>query len=60
MHGKKKIKSKCNFIGFKNNGLNYRCKECEKKCTKLINEASKNFPSLYKFCNGNLNKFVCC
>ena len=30
----------------------------EKKCSMLINEAIKNFPSLYKFCYGNLNKFV--
>ena len=29
-----------------------------KKCSMLINEAIKNFPSLYKFCYGNLNKFV--
>ena len=27
MHGKKKIKPACEFIGFKNNRLNYRCKE---------------------------------
>ena len=32
MHGKKKkIKLECDFIGFKNNGLNYRCKEFGKK-----------------------------
>ena len=43
MHGKKKSKSECNFIGFKNNRLNYKCKESGKKCTKLINEAFKNF-----------------
>ena len=29
-----------------------------KKCYKLINEAIKNFPNMYKFCNGSLNKFV--
>ena len=29
MHGKK-IKSVCEFIGFKNNRLNYKCKECKK------------------------------
>ena len=53
-----KIKSECDFIGLKNNRLNYKYKECGKKCTKLRNKAIKNFPSLYKFCNGNLNKFV--
>ena len=27
---RKNIKSECEFIGFKNNRLNYRCKECKK------------------------------
>ena len=27
---RKKIKSKCDFIGFRNNRLNYKCKECGK------------------------------
>ena len=35
---KKKIKSECHFIGFKNNRLNYKCKECGEKCSNLINE----------------------
>ena len=35
MHGKKKIKSECDFMGFKNNRLNYRCKECGKKKNAL-------------------------
>ena len=26
---RKNIKSECDFIGFKNNRLNYRCKECK-------------------------------
>ena len=55
---RKKIKSECNFIGLKNNRLNYKCKECGKKCSKLIHEAIKDFPITYQFCNGNLNKFV--
>ena len=29
MHGEEKIKSECDFIGFKNNRLNYRCKKME-------------------------------
>ena len=41
-----------------NNRLNYRCKECRTKCTKLINEVNKNFPITYQFYNGDLNKFV--
>ena len=53
-----KNKSKCNFIGFRNNRLNYKCKECGKRCSKLINEAIKNFLIMYQFCNGDLNQFV--
>ena len=32
---RKKIKSKCDFIGFKNNSLNYRCTECGKKMLQV-------------------------
>ena len=28
---RRKTKSVCNFIGFKNNKLNYECKECKKR-----------------------------
>ena len=51
----KKIRLNCEFIGFKNGRLNYKCKECKKSYTKLTNEST--FPALYKFCNGDLNKF---
>ena len=54
---KKKIRLNCEFIGFKNGRLNYRCKECNKSHTKSANESIKNFPTLYKFCNSDLNKF---
>ena len=54
---RKKISLNCEFIGFKNGRLNYKCKECKKSYTKLTNESIKNFPTLYKFCNGDLNKF---
>ena len=53
---RKKIKLNCEFVRFKNDRLNYKCKECKKSCTKTLND--KNFPTLYKFCNGDLNKFV--
>ena len=47
---RKKIKSACNFIGLKNNKLNYKCKECKKKMAKtnkLINyKVSKYTPIL--------------
>ena len=55
---RKKIKSECDFIGFKNNRLNYRCKECKGISTKSINELIEKFPRMYQFCNGDLNKFV--
>ena len=54
---RKKIRLNCEFIGFKNGRLNYKCKECNASYTKLANESIKNFPTLYKFCNGDLNKF---
>ena len=53
---RKNIKLECDFIGFKSNRLNYKCKECGKKCTKSINDAIKNFPIMYQLCNGDLNK----
>ena len=54
---RKKTRLNCEFIGFKNGRLNYKCKECKKSYTKVANESIKNFPTLYKFCNGDLNKF---
>ena len=54
---KKNIKSECEFIEFKNNRLNYRCKECNGTSTKSINELIEKFPRMYQFCNGDLNKF---
>ena len=56
MHGKKKIKPECDFIDFRNNRLIYRCKECGKRCSELINEAIIKFPIMYQVCNGDLNK----
>ena len=35
---RKRIRSNCEFIGFKNGRLNYKCKECKKSCIKLANE----------------------
>ena len=55
---RKNIKSECGFIGFKNNRLNYRCKECKRTSTKSINEIIEKFPRMYQFFNGHLNKFV--
>ena len=55
---RKKIRSECDFIGFKNNRLNYRCKECSKISTKSINELIEKLLNTNQFCNGDLNKFV--
>ena len=54
---RKEIRLNCEFVGFKNDRLNYKCKECKKSYTKVVNESIKNFPTLHKFCNGDLNKF---
>ena len=53
---RKKIRLNCEFIRFKNGRLNYTCRECKKSCTKLTNESIKIFPTLFKICNGDLNK----
>ena len=55
---KKNIKSEFDFIGFKNNRLNYRCEECKNTSAKPINQFIEMFPNTYQFCNGDLNKFV--
>ena len=54
---RKKIRLNCEFIGFKNGRLNYKCNKYKKSYTKVANESIKNFPTLYKFCNGDLNNF---
>ena len=55
---RKNIKSECEFIGFKDNRLNYRCKECNGTSVKSVNDLIEKFPRMHKFCNGDLNKFV--
>ena len=45
-------------MGFRNKRLNYKCKECGKRCSKLINEAIRSFLITYQFCNDDLNKSV--
>ena len=54
---RKKIRLNCKFVGFKNGRLNYKCKECKKSYTKVANGSIENSPTLYKFCNDDLNKF---
>ena len=57
-HGKKKIKSECDFVGVRDNSLEYRCEECREIWHDSINVLINKYPSVYKFCNGDLNKFV--
>ena len=54
---RKKIRLNSEFIGFKNGRLNYKRKDCKASYAKLANESIKNFPTLCKFCNGDINKF---
>ena len=55
---KRKIQTVCNFIGFKNNKLRYKCEECKKIWLKPINELIKNFPNNFQFWNGDTNNFI--
>ena len=55
---RKNVKSECEFIGLKNNRLNYRCKECNGTSNNSANKLIKKFPNTYQFCNGDFNKFV--
>ena len=55
---RKKIKSECEFSGFKNDRIHYRCEKCKKRSTKSKGGLIKKFPRIYKFCNGDLNKFA--
>ena len=58
MHGEKKIRSECEFTGLKDNRLKYKCKECNDISVKSVDDLKEKFPRTYKFCNGNLNKFI--
>ena len=53
-----KINLECRFVGLKNNRLIYRCRECKEEWKRPIEGLIEKFPSIYQFCNGNLNKFV--
>ena len=55
---RKNIKSECEFIELKNKRWNYKCKECNGTSNKSINDLIEKFPRMYKFCDGNINRFV--
>ena len=42
----------------KNDTLIYRCKKCNNKSYKSIVPLKENFPNVYNFCNGNIDKFL--
>ena len=44
--GKKQIKSECDYIGFRYNRLNYKCKDCENIYHKSINGLIKKCPRI--------------
>ena len=43
------------LLGLKIKKLSYKC---DKKWSKPVNELIKNFPAIFQFCNGDVNKFV--
>ena len=53
-----KINSECCSVGLKDNRLIYKCKECKEEWKRPINQLKKKFPSIYHFCDSDLNKFV--
>ena len=55
----KKNRLNCEFVRFKNGRLNYKCKECKKSYTKVVNESIKDFPTFYKFVMAISMSFFC-
>ena len=55
---RRKIKSVWKFIGLQNNKLRYKFEECKKIWLKPVNGLIKKFPSVYQFCNSDVNKLV--
>ena len=54
-----KIWSECEFIGLKNNRLNYKCKECNETSAKSVNDLIEKIPRTYKFCMVILTNLFC-
>ena len=52
-------KSKLEYISFKDNQLIFKCSKCKKNYQKEFNkELIKRFAKTYRFCNGDINKFI--
>ena len=52
------IKPECQYIKHKKNKLIYKCKICHDMSYKPVSGLIERFPSVYKFCKKDLNKFV--
>ena len=52
------INSECSYSGFENDRLIYKCKERKEEWERPVNQLKENFPSIYQFRDGDLNKFV--
>ena len=53
-----KINLECCFVGLKSNRLIHRCREYKEKYKRPIEGLIRKLPSMYQFCNGDLNKFI--
>ena len=58
MKKKKQIKSECQYIKHKKNKLICKCKKCDDMSYMPVSGLIERFPSVYKFCKKDLNKFV--
>ena len=61
LHSNKCINCKCSLDCMKveNNQLIFKCPDCDKNYNKEFNKEMINrFSNTYKFCNGNIYKFV--
>ena len=52
------VNSECSYVGFENDRLIYKCKECKEEWERPVNQLKESFPSIYQFRDGDLNKFV--
>ena len=55
-----KIRSECEFIGYKNNRLNYICKECNNCALSHQIKQLKSFRFCINFARVTLTSFSCC
>ena len=53
---RKKIRSECEFIGFKDNRLNHKCKECNDTSAKSVDDLKEKFSNTCRSCNNDINK----